>query len=647
MVLRPYFYIFAIISATIFLFDKQLLAQDKWTKVETKNFELIGSASEKEIKNVALMLEQFREVFKNSLGKIKLNPAAPVKVIVFKDEQSFGEFKPLNNEGKRIEWVKGYFQRSNDAGYIVLAAKSNEYETYHTVFHEFVHYLMYNSPAAANFPPWFNEGLAEYYELFRIENEQKVTLGVANESHLRLLRENNLIPFENFFGIDNYTLHLQEKNSVGLFYAQAWALMHYFIQNPERYSQLTKFVDLVSASKPPNSAFQEAFQANYATIETELKSYIGRKSFPVTVEFLKNKIAADTSIQAFPVSEIEAKTILGDLLYQANRFGEAGELLSGIIKISPEAVQAHITLGLVRMKQKNFAEARKHLEKAIGLDKKNFLSYYQLASILSREDMSDFGFVAHYNADLAQKMRGYLKKAIELNPDFAESYHLYAVICIVRNEELDQAEEYLKKAINIQPGNLWFRIRQAEILWRRNEFSKAREIALKAFQNADDDKTRLYAQNTLGIINALEAQAKEANSRREDGDEFNKIYTEEELAYLRKIGILKSITASLRNPKSEEVRVLGSLRKIECGASGVEYFLKVNNQSLILNSKNFELLRIVSYNPEMANAEVGCNSIRKDVPAVVIYRPFGGGKSSRAGEIVSIEFVPENFEFTY
>jgi hypothetical protein len=44
-------------------------AKDQWVRVQSKNFVLIGNASEKEIRRVGTKLEQFRETFRNLLRR--------------------------------------------------------------------------------------------------------------------------------------------------------------------------------------------------------------------------------------------------------------------------------------------------------------------------------------------------------------------------------------------------------------------------------------------------------------------------------------------------------------------------------------------------------------------------------------------------
>ena len=649
---RIFFALLIYFVASCFI-NTELFAQVKWSKIQSKNFQLIGDADEQSISEVAIKLEQFREAFRRELTGVNFKVAPPINVIVLKDEKLFEELKPVNGDGKRIDWAKGYFQSSDAANYIVILSKGDKAETYRTIFHEYAHYLVNYNIGRDKVPPWFNEGLAEYYEITQIDDNQNLTLGSLNESHLRLLQKNNLIPLEKFFNVDYYSLLREEKTGAGLFYAQAWALMHYLTHGKigEQNFNLKKFVDLLLNSKPANEALREAFQTDLANLERELKTYIEQKSLKTAVKPNIIKLPQDLQIQTQPFTETEAKATLGEMLYHQNRFSESAALLEENLKTNPNSSQSYITLGLVKMKQKNFPDAQKNLEKAIKLNENNFLPYFQMAYIMSREGMSDFGFVSEYSFDKAEKMRKLLRKAIELNPNYAESYHLFAVVSVVRNEEIDQAIEYLEKALSIMPGNQWYQIRHAELLMRKEDFAKARKTAERIFLSAADDYMRLYAKNALENINSLEAQLeeikKDKNRPRNEIEQPDRILTDAEIAELNRIGTLKSITATLRKPKLEERRVLGFLTRIGCESGAVEYKIKTDNRTLTLNSENFESLVLVSFNAGMANAYVGCDSVKKEIPAVIIYRPNANVRAKSDGDIVSIEFVPENFEFTY
>ena len=73
-----------------------IAAKDTWTSVRSKNFTLIGNGSDKEIRQVATKLEQFREVFTHLFPGMNFEGTAPTTVVVFKSDSSFRPFKPGN-----------------------------------------------------------------------------------------------------------------------------------------------------------------------------------------------------------------------------------------------------------------------------------------------------------------------------------------------------------------------------------------------------------------------------------------------------------------------------------------------------------------------------------------------------------------------
>lgn len=72
-------------------------AKDTWTSVRSKNFLLVGNASEKNIRQVGVRLEQFREVFSRLFTTLNVNSPVPTTVIVFKNDDSYRPFKPNQN----------------------------------------------------------------------------------------------------------------------------------------------------------------------------------------------------------------------------------------------------------------------------------------------------------------------------------------------------------------------------------------------------------------------------------------------------------------------------------------------------------------------------------------------------------------------
>jgi tetratricopeptide (TPR) repeat protein len=617
--------------------------KDDWRRVQSKNFQLVGNADEQAMRGAATRLEQFRYVFTQLFPQMKFTSPIPTRVVVFRDKAVFDEFKP-------VEWAAGYFQPADDMNYIVLPAAGEKAGDFDTVFHEYTHFLIDNSLGRANIPPWFNEGIAEYYEKLLIENDRKVTLGLPNQALLQLLQRTDFIPPETFFGMDYYTLHKQSKPSAQLFYAQSWLLVHYLMHSEGggRRASLDKFVALLVQGNKPKDAFQRAFEMDYATLETELKKYAAQKSFAETTVELKEKLVFDAQMQTFPVSDSEAKAFQGDLLYHINRLTEAEKVLREALALDAESSIANTALGLVKMRQKKFVDAENYLQKAISGDAQNYFAFFSYAYAISREGTTEFGFASDFSAADAERIRENLRRAIALNPGFAENYNLFAFVNVVRNEQISESIAMINKALEIAPGNQWYAIRLAELYMRKENFGEARNLALKILQTAATDDLRVYAENTVRNINSLEAQLEDIKNfkRREQNDLISeKPLSDEEIARRREKAMLESLNETLRRPRPGEKRLLGYVTNIECQPRQTIFSVKADGRNLQLRSDSLETLKLISFESALVNTDLGCGTIAGESLSVITFRQTPDANAKVAGEIVSIEFVPKNFRF--
>jgi hypothetical protein len=103
----------------------------EWTSVKSKNFELIGDASEKDIRRVANKFEQFRETFRQLFPKANFNSSVPTRVVVLKNSNSYKPFKPVRADGKTDTWIAGYFQPDDDINYITLSVERDDEKLRH------------------------------------------------------------------------------------------------------------------------------------------------------------------------------------------------------------------------------------------------------------------------------------------------------------------------------------------------------------------------------------------------------------------------------------------------------------------------------------------------------------------------------------
>ncbi len=628
-------------------------AKDTWVSVRSKNFFLIGNASEKEIRQVATKLEQFRETFRRLFPRNKFTSSIQTNVVVFKNASSYKPFKPKRADGKVDEWIAGYFQSGEDVNYITLSTEGEKENTYGTIFHEYVHFLLDTHFGKSEVPPWFNEGLAEYYQTFQIQEDSKILLGNIQDSHLLLLQQNKLIPLKTFFQIDNYSLHQNANHSRSIFYAQAWALIHYLIQGNKGANgeNLSKFLTLIMNKAEPEQAFQQIFGYSYATMEEALKKYVAQRVFQGTMFTLKEKLVFDADMTSAPLSEAEANAYLGDLLYHTHEYEAAEIYLQKALALDENASMANTTLGLVRMRQRKFDEAKKYLEKAIAGGQKNHFAYYNHAYVLSREEMDEFGYASGYPAEKAARIRRSLQKAIEINPDFTESYRLLAFVSMVNNDNLDEAISYLKKALSLQPGSQDYALLIAQIYLRQEKYKEAKELAGKLSKTAGDEAVRSGAESVLRNVEQREEFLAGIEKARKDAGmsgqappvlKQRKSLSDEEIARIQADSVIDGVNRMLQKPKEGEKQVVGFLQKIACAKGEVSYTVKTAHEVFQLASKDFASLDLLSLTPESESKEFGCAAQFQDILAVIVYRP---GKDAKAtGTLVSLAFVPKTFK---
>ena len=654
------FYVLFVLLLIAFCFvPKSISAKDEWIQVRSKNFNLLGNASEKDIRKVATKLEQFRETFSQLFNLSSLNSATPTNVVVFKNSAAYKPFKPKRADGKTDNFIAGYFQPGEDVNYITISTEGEDADTYGTIFHEYVHFIINTNFGKSEVPPWFNEGLAEYYQTFVIEEDQKVKLGLPQNNHLLLLQQTKIIPLDTLFKISNYSLHQNANHSRSIFYAQSWALIHYLIQSGKT-GGLSKFLSLSMKDMPSEKAFQEAFQMTYVQMEKELKKYVEQNSYKYSIFTFKNKLIFDGDMRASTLSEAESNAYLGDLLQHTNRPDDAEAYLQKAITLDPASSMANTTLGMVKISQRKFNDAKKHLEKALAADQKNHLAFYQYAYLLSREDRDEFGFVSSFPADKTAKMRESLKKAIALNPAFTESYELLAFVSLVNNEQLEAAIAYLQTALKYQPGNQRYALRIAEIYMRQDKFPESSAIAEKVARTADEPEVKSQAENLVGQLKQRqEVAARNETARKQYEDATKnlnqpvlirrrtdgKTLSPEELAKAEEESNIRSINRSLKKAEANEKQIIGQIQKIACKNGSIAYNVTTEADTFTLLSKDFQGLMLTSHVADAVDLNVGCDANIAGINLVITYKPQANSKTGNRGELVALDFVPKNFRF--
>lgn len=630
-----------VLGFVLFAFAGQPTAQAKdiWTSVRTQNFLLVGNASDKEIKEVANRLEQFRKAFSLLLPGMKATSPVPTTVIVFKSDASY---KPFKVKPK----VSGYFQAGEDVNYITLTTEQTGGDNpFRTIFHEYVHLLIHNT-MGHTVPLWFNEGLAEYYSTFSItDDNRKVILGDLIRSHILELRADKLLPLRTLFAVDYKSPYYNEGNKINIFYAESWMLLHYLMQgdNQRRRPQLDRLIDLIRSDVAIDDAFRQVFQTDVETFEREFKSYIQSGQYMATAITFGQKLEVDSEMRSAAVTDAEVQAYLGDLLLHTNRLDAAETRLQEALNLKPDLYMALTSLGMLRVRQGRFDDAKQYLQKAVAADSQNYLAHYYYAYALSREGMDEHQVVSRYPRDLAETMRGELRKAIALKKDFPDSYALLAFVNVVRNEEIDETIGLLKESITVSPANQRVLFMLAQLYVRKEDFAAARQLLEPIARNSPEPQIRERAQTLLAGLDRTEEQTvlfaaaiKEAASNANRAPEDLR----DESAPIQ-LDPSTDLGNVLRKPREGETRVQGMLTGIECNAAGITFDVRVGERFLKLHADSFEHILFRTYTKDIAG-DISCGP-RKPENSVVVTYIVPANNRKWDGQPNTFEFVPKEF----
>ena len=616
----------ALMIVVLFLSACPGFAADKWLNIRSKNFLLVGNASESDIRRVGRTLEEFRSALAMMFPKMEQTSSVPVTVLVFKNDESLKPYKPLY-QGKPSNAL-AFFQPGEDVNYIAVTATLNSPGV---VLHEYVHFLLREN--VGGLPLWITEGFAECYSTFELGSKQnEFSIGRAPERHIATLNETaTLIPLKRLLSVQQNSPEYNEESKQGMFYAESWALVHYLILGAEgkRRSQFVQLLTALARGEPFEDSFGEAFQTDYGTLEDEVREYVRKRtSWPTMKVTSRQDLQIDVrSMTTTNLSEGESEFYLGDLLLHLNRLDDADTHLTGAVSRAPALSAAQASLALLRVRPKKYDEALALLKKAADADSKNPMISFYYAYVLERADADSLGTAGGTPPERYETMRTYSKKSMESAPRFIEGYALFARVNLNAGEHLDEAEAALKKALSIAPGPDNLRMLLAQTYLREDRTADARAVLSIIERATTDPELRRRATALL--------------DRTEQSFTFTEITPaiEKELAKERKTEartaplplppapttaretVLEALTPI--GPDVQGEKLTGALINMDC-SDGLTLRVRTDGGTVDLHSSQPDKIQFLSYTADVSG-NVKCGPRNPSAPVSITYRPQPGG----------------------
>ncbi len=462
---------------------------DTWVEVRSPHFTVVSNGGEKLARRVVEHFEEIRAAFQKTLNKIRVDPGQRIIILAAKNENTLKALLPEFWEVKGHTHPAGIFVPGEEKHYVALRLDAEGDNPYEVLYHEYVHLLL-----RLNFrslPVWLDEGYAEFLGHTRI-GEKDLVMGEPSRSHIELLRETRLLPLEVLLKVDHRSPYYNEANKTSVFYAQAWALVHYLMLDDQMRKEqpLAKFGQLIANDVDAIEAARQAF-GDLKPFEKKVESYVRQASFHYY--YLKSP-ARVTEKDFVPrtLPPAESAALRGDFHLHMRRMAEARALLDEALRLDPNLALAYESMGFLHYRGGEREEAAKHFARAVELDSRSHLAHYYHAMLLVKGSI---------RADTLPEAEASLRRVIELNPDFAPAYSMLAMFYSLRKETLEKALAAARKAAELEPGELRHYLNLGQVLLRMERTVDARVIGDQVLAAARSPDIRAAAEAFLREVN--------------------------------------------------------------------------------------------------------------------------------------------------
>jgi tetratricopeptide (TPR) repeat protein len=335
----------------------------------------------------------------------------PLTMVVFADRGDFRNHRPLDKEG-RPEWVGGFFLRHESWAVIALPASATD-DVRHTMFHEGTHWFTdgTGTPTAL----WVNEGMAEVFSTFRIEDGQ-ACWGRVLPQHVKLLQAQKSEPIEDVVSASRDLLARDEKRT-SVFYAESWAFVHMLLFGDTSMPRdgLAAYNRALAAGVNADAAFATSFGVTYDEMDEQLSRYL-REGKRLVV---RQPLTLVAPLHAEPASATDVDEAMGRLALAGHRYAEAIERGQAMAARVPSDPRGHTLLAVAQRERGETAAALGEFALAVRYGATDFQPYLELGNAVQNE-VTDRG--ADLSGSDARRAADYYEQAIDRYDRFEGAY---------------------------------------------------------------------------------------------------------------------------------------------------------------------------------------------------------------------------------
>jgi hypothetical protein len=456
----------------------------KFTKYDTGDFVIVTSRSSDQARQIMQKLVKFRVTLEKFLGRRAARSGIGTHIVIV----SAGDWDKYVRPGEN---VAGFFQRGKFDNFMAMNGDVGDYAVY-VMFHEYTHYYL-ASQFAGEYPPWFNEGLAELMAYAKFTPDNRVALQIPME-RVYEARDSDWIPFERLIKVDYRSPEYQSHQLAQAFYAQAWLTVHYgMIEDRAFGRQFMDYLAQMNELVPQEEAARNAF-GDLAAVDAKLREYSRKTSLSSGAMDL-GEIPEVTLPKGQPMSEADGYAAIIDVMLATNREpAKIRPLVEALQKREPEAARTWtITARLAEQNEDapGFEAAVDKAGKLLAAG--DAVGRRELGMLLLNHPGDD----ARGDARRALK---WLAEGVQIDADDPKSLWGLGTALTRLDSQLDLAETELTSAYEKVPASAAISMSLANLKNQQDRHEEMVRYLQDTIRIAGDLDTRRWATETLANV---------------------------------------------------------------------------------------------------------------------------------------------------
>ena len=416
----------------------------RWVVVKSPRFEIYSTFAAEDSKTLAEELERFHALIYAMTNAPHGESVVPTRIFAFAQRTQYLELAPADSAG--------FFMPGLRQNMMLTSPRARRLGISQVVLHEYVHHVLRNG-SEQTAPIWYDEGMAEFFSTVRLQGTS-LAVGKIPKTAAAWLQRGEWLSLDRVISTRAY--EELSSNELGMFYAEAWALVHYLTFDREPGSTsisqgMRQYLDFIALGSEPADAFATAF--GESTLEAGQSI---RKTLSTGIRVIGYPIAAldydDSEPKVRPPGSGEIALRLGELHLARQELAQAEIEFRTALAADPDQARAQAGLGDALRSQSRFDEAEAYLLRAVELDPVDPLNQIDLGDYHYDRGMRKEGFLADIRADLAEARKRY-HTALELGDSVPEPWAMLGVTYLVPGEDPTLALKYLEQAYVWHPSS--------------------------------------------------------------------------------------------------------------------------------------------------------------------------------------------------